>query len=58
MKKILYCENCKEYTLKEKCTKCNNQTIRKIPPKYSLQDKFASYRRQIKEKERKEKGLL
>lgn len=42
------CEFCKTYTLKEKCTNCNNRTLDPHPPKFSLEDKYIRYR--IKEK--------
>jgi len=47
---------CKKYTLKEEC--CGKNTIIKIPPRFSKQDKYASYRRKAKENEWRERGLL
>ncbi|MDD3263573.1 MAG: nucleolar RNA-binding Nop10p family protein [Candidatus Nanoarchaeia archaeon] len=46
MKRIKYCISCKEYTLKDKCPKCGNNTILNVPPKFSIEDKYAKYRRQ------------
>jgi H/ACA ribonucleoprotein complex subunit 3 len=46
---ILYCENCKEYTLKQVCPRCGSRTVQRKPPKYSPEDKYADYRRQAKE---------
>lgn len=54
-KSILYCKQCKEYTLQEKCPHCGERTFPNKPPKYSPEDKYASYRRQAKE-EMKEKN--
>ncbi len=49
VKTFYFCESCNEYTLKEDC--CNKKTINKTPPKYSPDDKYASYRKDIKKKE-------
>jgi rRNA maturation protein Nop10 len=46
---FLYCEVCKEYTFKQDC--CGKKTISKDPPKYSPDDKYASYRKDIKKQE-------
>lgn len=45
MKRIKYCKSCKEYTLKTECPKCGEKTIINVPAKYSLEDKYAKYRR-------------
>ena len=58
MKKILFCGNCSKYTMKQECTVCSSKTVEARPPKFSLDDKYASYRRLAKEEERKEKGLI
>ncbi len=58
MKRILKCTKCKGYTLKEKCPKCSEKTITVAPPKYSPEDKYGQYRRQIKLPQYKEQGLL
>jgi rRNA maturation protein Nop10 len=39
------------------CTKCNNPFRCAFPPKFSLYDKYAHYRRKMKE-EAKQSGLL
>lgn len=46
---ILFCVNCKEYTMKEKCPRCGGATIEKKPPKFSPDDKWGKYRRAAKE---------
>ncbi len=48
MKHILVCKDCGVYTIKDKCPKCGKGTIRKIPPKYSPDDKYGKYRRKVK----------
>jgi len=48
MSKIFYCENCKDYTLDEKCHRCNNKSISKNPPRFSPQDYYGKYRRELK----------
>ncbi|PLW79602.1 ribosome biogenesis protein [Candidatus Woesearchaeota archaeon] len=45
MKHILKCENCKEYTISEKCPRCDGKAVTPKPAKYSPQDKYAKYRR-------------
>jgi rRNA maturation protein Nop10 len=42
--------------MKEEC--CGNKTSDVKPPKYSPEDKYAKYRRETKEEERKQKQLL
>ena len=54
--KILRCQHCAEYTLKDNC--CGDKTINIIPPKYSEKDSYASYRRKVKSSELKKHGLL
>ncbi|RLG19154.1 ribosome biogenesis protein [Nanoarchaeota archaeon] len=46
-RKILYCEKCKIYTLREVCKFCGGKTIEKKPMKFSLQDQYAKYRRRF-----------
>ena len=52
---ILFCESCKKYTLNKEC--CGKKTSSIKPPKFSLDDKYGKYRRQVKRKELEEKGL-
>ncbi|MBW3019746.1 RNA-protein complex protein Nop10 [Candidatus Woesearchaeota archaeon] len=54
MKHIYKCKKCNSYTLKEEC--CNEKTIEVKPAKYSVEDKYASYRRKYKELEENEKN--
>lgn len=56
--KILFCPKCKEYTLREVCPLCNSKTANPVPPKYSVEDKYASYRRTGKKDDRIHKGLI
>jgi len=58
MKRILKCKKCNTYTLKDTCEKCNNKTITVAPPKYSPDDKYGKYRREVKLPQYKEQGLL
>lgn len=58
MKKILTCGSCSVYTMKQECPKCSKKTVEAKPPRFSLDDKYASYRREVKRKELEEKGLL
>ncbi len=45
---ILFCDKCREYTLKEKCPICEKKTIQNKPPKFSPEDKYGKYRRMTK----------
>ncbi len=57
MSTILRCTVCHKYTMKETCPDCSSRTIDPQPPKFSPQDKYGSYRRQMKrEIEMKKKG--
>jgi len=44
--------------MKQECPECSGKTVEAKPGKFSLDDKYASYRREVKEKEREEKGLV
>ncbi|MBW2999083.1 RNA-protein complex protein Nop10 [Candidatus Woesearchaeota archaeon] len=57
MKHILKCESCGKYTMQEKC-ECGGKALNPKPPKYSPEDKFGKYRREVKKKEWEKKGLL
>lgn len=48
MVSILKCENCNSYGMSEKCS-CGGKRVFCKPPKYSPEDKYASYRRKAKE---------
>lgn len=54
---LLKCPSCNRYTLEPTCSQCHNTTITPKPPKYSPEDKYGDYRRQIKREELKEQGL-
>ena len=47
-KEILYCQNCKSYTLSEMCKICSNKTESPKPAKFSPLDKYGKYRRLYK----------
>jgi H/ACA ribonucleoprotein complex subunit 3 len=38
------CDKCFHYTLKEKCSKCDEKTISVHPAKFSPDDKYMRYR--------------
>jgi H/ACA ribonucleoprotein complex subunit 3 len=58
MKHIHLCNICSKYTMKEECPSCGGKAVLAKPPKYSPEDKYGKYRRETKEKELQEKGLL
>ncbi len=45
---ILLCNTCLEYSLKEVCGKCKNKTATPHPPRFSPEDRYGKYRRQLK----------
>jgi H/ACA ribonucleoprotein complex subunit 3 len=57
-KHILHCSHCDAYTMQETCKQCGAKTISKIPPKYSPEDKYGRYRREVKEEMRKKEGII
>jgi len=57
MQHILKCQKCGKYTMKEQCS-CGGAALTTRPPRYSPDDKYASYRRQVKKPELEKKGLL
>ncbi len=58
MKHIMKCPDCGIYTMKPICPLCGGKTEIAKPQKFSPDDKYASYVRIVKEKERISKGLL
>ncbi len=58
MNHILYCQNCRNYTLKEQCPDCFSKTVVPRPAKYSPEDHYAAYRRKAKESQLMERGWL
>jgi H/ACA ribonucleoprotein complex subunit 3 len=55
---IFYCKDCKKYTMEKNCPLCKKETFENKPPKYSPEDKYAKFRREVKGKEYKSKGLI
>ncbi len=49
------CPQCGKYTMKESCC---TQTAPAKPPKFSVEDRYAGYRRKAKHDDFKEKGLI
>ncbi len=45
---ILRCATCVKYTLEEVCSSCGSRTMIVKPAKFSLDDKYATYRRTVK----------
>jgi H/ACA ribonucleoprotein complex subunit 3 len=46
--KMRKCPVCYIYTLEDKCPKCGADLKAIYPPKYSVEDKYGKYRRQLK----------
>ncbi len=52
MAEILYCRKCESYTLDKICNKCMEKTIIKRPARFSPQDHYGKYRRELKKLEK------
>ncbi|RLJ03143.1 MAG: RNA-protein complex protein Nop10 [Candidatus Aenigmatarchaeota archaeon] len=52
VKSLRKCKKCNIYTLKETCPKCGSRTFDPKPPKFSPQDRYGRYRREMKRMER------
>jgi len=48
--KMRKCPNCSRYTFSEVCPVCGTATVNPEPPRYSPEDKYGKYRRQLKAK--------
>ena len=57
MRSILKCETCGKYTMEDVCV-CNGKSLTPKPAKFSIDDKYGSYRRKAKLDIFKNKGLL
>ncbi|MEM1994826.1 MAG: RNA-protein complex protein Nop10 [Nitrososphaerales archaeon] len=44
IKLLRRCSKCQTYTLSTICSKCGSETSYPHPPKFSLDDKYATYR--------------
>jgi len=47
--KMRRCQGCGQYTLKDTCPRCNTPSKAVGPARYSPQDPYGRYRRQMKE---------
>ena len=56
MYEILLCQKCSTFTLEKE--HCSEKTIPPKPPKFSPSDKYAAYKRKVKEPDLRKKGLL
>tara|TARA_Y100000310_G_scaffold241784_1_gene245893 strand:+ start:58666 stop:58839 length:174 start_codon:yes stop_codon:yes gene_type:complete len=57
MKTIMKCEKCGRYTMKDVCV-CKGKSLTPKPAKFSVEDKYGSYRRKAKLNFFKEEDLL
>lgn len=58
MRHIFICRKCSRFTMLEQCS-CGCEAITAKPPKYSPDDKYASYRREAKREllKKEEEGI-
>ncbi|MFH1285288.1 MAG: nucleolar RNA-binding Nop10p family protein [Candidatus Micrarchaeota archaeon] len=54
MKKLRKCSVCSKYTTREEC--CEKKTDFAHPPKFSPEDKYAKYRRELRYGKEKKKA--
>ena len=54
MNRMMRCKVCGAYTFKDTCC---GRTVSPHPPKFSPDDKYGKYRRQVKEEEYRKGGL-
>ena len=52
MSHIFYCNKCKNFTLEKICSKCKIKTVSKNPPRFSPQDHYGKYRRELKKSQK------
>mgnify|MGYP001613299638 CR=1 FL=1 len=57
MKRLLYCDKCSAYTLKE-THDCGSVSVLHQPAKWSPDDKYGKYRLEARREELKKKGLV
>lgn len=57
MKHILKCMDCGEYTMKDACV-CSGKALTPKPAKFSIEDKYGSYRRKAKLEAFKKEGYI
>lgn len=57
MRNILKCDKCGKYTMKEACL-CGGKALTPKPAKFSIEDRYGSYRRKAKLNLFREGGLL
>jgi H/ACA ribonucleoprotein complex subunit 3 len=43
-----HCPACREYTLKDVCPRCGGKAVQNTPAKFSPEDTYGSYRRDLK----------
>jgi len=51
------CPACQLYTLEPACPGCNHATFRPLPAKFSLADKYGTYRREARKEELRRQNL-
>jgi len=42
------CQSCKEYTMGDRCSRCDEKAVVPVPPRYSPDDKWGEYRRRLR----------
>ena len=57
MRSIMKCGNCGKYTMKDVCV-CGGKALTPKPAKFSVEDKYGSYRRKAKLNIFRDKGLI
>jgi H/ACA ribonucleoprotein complex subunit 3 len=54
MSEIFYCKHCHRYTLHLICDNCKEKTVSNKPARFSPQDHYGKYRRELKKRDKDE----
>jgi H/ACA ribonucleoprotein complex subunit 3 len=52
--RIQWCRACDAPTLKDTCAQCGAVTVNPLPPKFSPEDPYGKYRRELKRRTKEE----
>ncbi len=52
--RIQWCRECDAPTLHDDCPRCGAKAVNPLPPRYSPDDPYGKYRRELKRRTRKE----
>lgn len=47
--RLKFCATCQDYTLAEACPRCGGKAVQNTPAKFSPEDNYGKYRRQLRQ---------